>query len=141
MEPFNLLAIRFLIAFSILVLIFPKEVLKITKKVLVSGFIVGTLFFVTMTMEMLALEQANSSLVSLLENCAIIYVPMLEVIFFRRFPNRIAAISIATAMVGVALWLYSKRTLRGFNLDLLAGLSYALAMIATDKRHMKMILP
>lgn len=68
MGAFNLLTVRFLISFSLLMLIFHREIRKMTKQTLISGVVVGVLFFITMAFEMLALKQAASSLVSLLEN-------------------------------------------------------------------------
>lgn len=133
-SPFNLLAIRFLISFCLLVLIFYKEMLKITKKTLISGLIIGFMFFITMSLEMLALEQADSSLVSLLENCAIIFVPMFEVMFFKKFPNKMTVFSTSIAMVGVVLLAMQQGNLSGgFTFGLLAGIAYALAIIVTDR--------
>lgn len=132
--PFNLLAVRFLIAFFLLIIIFRREILKITKKTLISGVVIGILFFATMSLEMLALKQADSSLVSLLENCAIIFVPMFEIVLLRKFPNRMTVISTAVAMIGVVLLALQQGELRGgFTFGLLAGVSYALAIIVTDK--------
>lgn len=98
MSPFNLLAVRFLLTFGLLVLLFYRELRKLTKKVVFCGVIIGLLFFITMALEMLALEQADSSLVSLLENCAVIFVPLFEIVFFRKYPSRITVASIATAL-------------------------------------------
>lgn len=58
--------------FGLLTLLFYREVANIIKRVLFSGTIIGFLYFITMAFEMMALKQADSSLVSLLENCAII---------------------------------------------------------------------
>lgn len=134
LSPFNLLAARFLAAFCLLVFIFHREVSKITRRTLLSGITVGLLFFITMTFEMLALKQADSSLVSLLENCAIIFVPVLEILLFRKLPDRTTAISIAVAMLGVALLAVQQGELRGgFTFGLLSGVSYAAAIMTTER--------
>lgn len=135
LSPFNLLAIRFLIAFCLLVLLFHKELLqKMTKRTLGAGVAVGMLFFLTMSFEMLALEQANSSLISLLENCAIIFVPILELLLYWKFPNKITICSTLTAMVGVVFLAIQQGNLSGgFTFGLMAGISYAFAIIVTDK--------
>lgn len=133
-SPFNLLAIRFLIAFCLLVILFHKETPKITKSVLISGVVIGFLFFVTMAFEMTALRQADSSLVSLLENCAIIFVPAFEIVLLRKIPNRVTVINTAIAMLGVVLLAMQQGELKGgFTFGLLAAMSYALAIIATDR--------
>lgn len=71
MRPFNVLSIRFLGAFCLLALLFYREAANITKRVLLSGMIIGLLYFITMALEMLALERADPSVVSILKNCAI----------------------------------------------------------------------
>lgn len=133
-DPFSLLSTRFLIAFFLMAFLFHKELSRITKKVLFAGAAVGLLFFITMAFEMTALTQADSSLVSLLENCSIIFVPMFEAALFRKIPNRTTVISSAIAMLGVILLALRQGSLRGgFTFGLLAGVSYALAIITTDR--------
>lgn len=133
-SPFNVLAIRFLLAFCLLGLIFYKEMLKITKRILISGAAIGFLFFVTMAFEMMALKQTDSSLVSLLENCAIIFVPIFEIVLLRKIPNRVTVISTSIAMLGVVLLAMQQGELKGgFMFGLLSGVSYALAIITTER--------
>lgn len=132
--PFNLLAVRFIIAFILLALIFNKTVRSLTGRDLMAGFAIGTAFFITMSCEMKALTQAASSLVSLLENCAIIFVPLLELILFKKFPTKITVISTGLAMLGVVLLALSQGGLSGgFTWGLLAGLCYAGAIIVTER--------
>lgn len=134
MGAFNLLTVRFLISFSLLMLIFHREIRKMTKQTLISGVVVGALFFITMAFEMLALKQAASSLVSLLENAAIIFVPAFEFILFRKVPGKLTVISSMLAMLGVVLLAVQQGQLKGgFTFGLLAGVSYALAIIVTER--------
>lgn len=134
MSPFNLLAMRFLIAFCLLAVIFHRELRKVSLRTVLSGVAVGTMFFITMSLEMIALRQAASSLVSLLENCAIIFVPIFEVVLFRKKLGKTAILSTAVAMLGVFLLALQQGDLRGgFTLGLLSGVSYALAIITTDR--------
>ena len=64
LAPFNLLAVRFIIAFVLLALIFNKAVRSLAARDLFAGTVIGTAFFITMACEMIALTQAASSLVS-----------------------------------------------------------------------------
>lgn len=124
MSPFNVLAIRFLAAFCLLALLFYREAANITKRVLFSGTIIVFLYFITMAFEMMALKQADSSLVSLLENCAIIFVPILEMVLFRKFPDKFTLILISTAMLRVILLAVQQGDLKGgFTFGLLAGVT------------------
>lgn len=134
MEPFNALAVRFLIAFFLLALIFHREMAGITGRVLLRGSVIGFLFFITMALEMMALTQADSSLAALLENCAIIFVPLLELALFRKIPAKITVVSICMAMLGVVLLAMQQGDLKGgFTFGLLSGVSYALAIIVTQR--------
>ena len=134
LTPFNLLAVRFIIAFILLALIFNKTVRSLTRRDWLAGLAIGTAFFVTMACEMIALTQAASSLVSLLENCAIIFVPLFELLLFKKFPAKITVISTGLAMLGVVLLALSQGGLSGgFTWGLLAGMCYAGAIIITQR--------
>lgn len=134
MSPFNVLSIRFLIAFCLLILLFYREAANLTRRVLLCGMVIGFFYFITMALEMAALKQADSSLVSLLENCAIIFVPLLEIGLFRKFPDRSTLIHIVLAMLGVVLLAVQQGELKGgFTFGFLSGITYALAIIATDR--------
>lgn len=99
LAPFNLLAVRFIIAFVLLALIFNKAVRSLAARDLLAGTVIGTAFFITMACEMIALTQAASSLVSLLENCAIIFVPLLEILLYKKLPGKLTVISTGMAML------------------------------------------
>lgn len=99
LAPFNLLAVRFIIAFVLLALIFNKAVRSLAARDLLAGTVIGTAFFITMACEMIALTQAASSLVSLLENCAIIFVPLLEILLYKKLPGKLTVISTGLAML------------------------------------------
>lgn len=134
LTPFNLLAVRFLLAFLLLALIFHRQLLQLDGKTFLSGVIVGTLFFMTMSFELQALRQADSSLVSLLENCSILFVPLFEILLYRKLPDKMTCLSVLLAMAGVAALALAQGKLTGsFGFGLLSGASYALAILATDR--------
>lgn len=133
-RPFNVLAIRFLAAFLLMALLFHREIAKLTKKALTAGLVLGFLFFVTMAFEMLALKQAASSLAALLENCAIFFVPLFELALFKKIPGKMTVLTTAIAMAGVVLLAVQQGNLTGgFTYGLLSAMTYALAIIATDR--------
>ena len=134
LAPFNLLAVRFIIAFVLLALIFNKAMRSLAVRDLLAGTVIGTAFFITMACEMIALTQAASSLVSLLENCAIIFVPLLEILLYKKLPGKLTVISTGMAMLGVVLLALGQGELSGgFNWGLAAGLCYAAAIIVTER--------
>ena len=76
MAPFNILAVRFLIAAGLLIVLFHRRLLKLDRRTLGCGAAMGGVFFASMALEMHALTGASSSTVSFLENTAIVLVPM-----------------------------------------------------------------
>ena len=133
MGAFDLMAIRFLLAFMILCVIFPKK-LRMNRRTFLSGLAVGVMYFLVMSCELKALQTADSSLVSLLENCAIIFVPVIETILIRKLPKRITTVCTAVAFAGVVcLALQQGRLTGSFGWGLMSAVLYALAIIVTSK--------
>lgn len=136
MEAFNLLAVRFLLAFALLALLFGRKLRHIPARTVGHGALLGGLFFVVMSCEMFALKTVNSGTVSLLENMAILFVPLLESVLTRTAPKAVTLISAAVALVGVALLTSGGGAFRlgaGECVALAAAVVYACAIIATDR--------
>ena len=101
---FDLLACRFLLAFVLLAVLFWKKLRHISGKALLHGAVLGTLLFLTLTAELTALKTTDSSMVSLLENTAIILVPLLEaaaIIATDRFSHHDDPLTVGIVQVGV----------------------------------------
>ena len=101
MSPFNILAVRFLCAFAILLLLFGKRLRGCGRRVLRNGFLLGTVYTVVMGFEMLGLRTAETSLASLIENSAFMLVPLLEIAVWRRFPERRVVLGMLLAFLGL----------------------------------------
>ena len=114
MDTFALLGIRFLLAFLILALLFARHLIHIDRQVLFSGFVIGLLYFLLMICELTALRNTDSSMVSLLENCAIILVPLLNAFITWKIPS---AKSILCALVAMLLMLVIVCTGFGYTLQ------------------------
>lgn len=134
MDTFCLLSIRFLIAFALLSIMFIKRMAGITRHEIFSGIAIGALFFLVMTFELTALKTADSSLVSLLENSAIIIVPFLDALILRRPPRLKEVVCALIAMAGVALLSAGlRRITAGFWFGIMAAFTYACAIIITAR--------
>lgn len=133
---FNLLAVRFLLAFLLLAIIFWRKLRAISPSDILRGAIVGMVFFAVMTFELTALKTTDTSTTSFLENTAIIFVPLIEALLMRRAPERVALISGAAALTGVALLTFRGGSF-GFTTGelycLCAAVLYAIAIIITDR--------
>jgi drug/metabolite transporter (DMT)-like permease len=76
MSPMSILAIRFILAFLVLAVIFFKKLKECSKESLKGGLILGVLYTVCMTFEMYGLRQIDSGVSALIENMAIVMVPV-----------------------------------------------------------------
>jgi len=139
-DVFNLMGIRFLMAFVIMFLIFHKRLLKADKASLIAGFTVGAVYFVVMSFEVFSLKTCESSTTAFLENTAIVMVPLFEALILRKMPLPKTAISFLMAMTGVALITLQGTSLiltLGHFLALGAAVTYAAAIIITDRLSKK----
>lgn len=137
MSAFNMLAVRFLLAFCLLAVLFGKKLLaKMNRRTLLYGALVGFIFFAVMSCEMFSLRTVNSGTVSLLENLAIIFVPLLEAVLARKLPKALSLLCAGVAVVGVALLsLEGGRFTLGAGecVGLLSALLYAVGIITIDR--------
>ena len=114
---FNLMALRFGIAFFCLIPFVWKHLGKLNQNTLARGGALGAVFFVIIAIELQGLRMTDSSaMVSFLENTAIVLVPLAEAALHRRAPYRKNLICAVLALSGVGFLL-----LRGGRFALSAG--------------------
>lgn len=109
LDTFNLLA------FLLLGVLFSRKLRGISLRTVGRGALMGVLFYLVMGCEVSALHTADTSVVSALENTAIILVPLFEAALHRRRPDRTALLGAAvlheqlgvTGFAGIALILLS----------------------------------
>jgi len=137
MGPFTLMAVRFLLAFALLAVIFYRRLSNLTVGTLWRSFVLGVSFFAVMTAELYGLRSTDSSTTSFLENTAIVFVPLLEALLLRRAPRPAVLGSSLVTMVGIGFLTLSKSSSfsfgRGEALCLLAALLYAISILLTDR--------
>lgn len=118
---FNLLAVRFLFAFAALVIIFFKQLRHAHRNDIIGGIVTGAIFTALMTFELTALKTTDTSMVSFVENTAVVFVPLIEAMLIHRLPSPASIVSAALALGGVGLL-----TLRGGAFTFTPGEFYAL---------------
>ena len=136
LAPLNLMAVRFLLAFVFLFVLFFRRVINIDKTSFINGVILGTVFFAVMCAELFGLKFTDSSTTSFLENTAIVFVPLFEACICKRLPRPLSMLSAAAALAGVALLTLKAGAFSltfGELLCILAAVLYAIAIIATDR--------
>ncbi|MGI5873466.1 MAG: DMT family transporter [Bacillota bacterium] len=124
---FSLLGIRFLIAFLILAVIFHRRLFQIDKKTLLLGFLMGAALFAVMSTEFAALKTVSASETSLIENMAIVFVPLFEAFLLRRRPGALSMVCAAVAFAGVVLLTMKD----GFGIALTPGEIFCFAAAVT----------
>ena len=130
MEPLNVLAVRFLLAFVIVAMIFAKRLKALDKKTFISGVIVGAAFFIVMAIEMIALKYSDSSKIAFLENTAVVLVPLINAIIIKKAPS-FKTLGCALITLGGIGFLTLGEGFSSFGageiLGILSGITYALA--------------
>lgn len=135
MDKFNLLGLRFLIAFLFLLLIFPKRLRHISRRTILSGLAMGAAFFIVMASQLTALRTTASSTVSFLVNTSIVLVPLLNALLLRRWPSGRALLCAGLALAGVGLLTLGEglSAAGGIPYCLLSAAFYAVAIVLTDR--------
>ena len=101
MSPFNILAVRFLTAFAVLLVLFAGRLRRLNRRVLRNGVILGATCEAMMAFEMLGIRYAETSLASLIENAAFILVPVPEILLLGVYPTKAAVKGMALAFLGL----------------------------------------
>lgn len=144
MEPLNLLGVRSLIAFGVLMLLFGRRIWKSILNdtgVLKAGALLGFLYFMIMTLELNALRTTGAATASFIENSAVVLVPLAEAMLRRKMPARITLISAGACLTGIGFITMNGLGGRpgiGELILIIAACIYTLAIIVTDrqsKRH------
>ena len=135
MDVFNLMALRSLIAFALLIPLFHKQIFSAMRKEIRAGCIMGSLFFLTMATELASLRYAPTSAVAFLQNTAIVIVPFLQAVLLRRMPEKRAIAASLICLAGVALLTLagSSGPAIGIVLAMASAFAYAFTIIATDR--------
>ena len=136
LDPFNLLGLRFTIAFGLLMLLFGRRFRGVKLRTVFHGFLLGASFFAVMTAELFGLRATDSSTTSFLENTAIVWVPLLAALLRRRAPGRRDLGCAGLTLLGVG-FLTLKGGVPSFGqgelLCLAASLLYAGAILLTAR--------
>ena len=134
MEPLNVLAVRFILAFGLLVLLFFRRFRSLDRGTFRAGLILGVVYTGVMVFEMYGLRLVETGTSSFIENSAVVFVVLFELIFFHRKPTRRVLLAIAVTLVGLGLLTLSESS-GGLNPGLIytfiALLLYALALMLT----------
>lgn len=134
---FNLMTLRFAIAFVCIIPFVIRSAADINKKTLLHGMLLGIIFFAVIAVELLALRMTGSaSEVSFLENTSIIIVPVATAFLRRRRPEVKVIAAALTAMCGVGFLLMKDGHIEltaGTMLCILTAVLYSAYVVITDR--------
>ena len=136
MTPMGILAVRFVLAFLILAVIYHKKLLHAAKADLYGGVVLGVLYFICMVFEMFGLERVDTGVSALIENMAIVLVPIYAAILTRSLPKAKTMFCAGLAVIGVGFLSLAQSTMSGSGfgllLTILAALTYGVCIMATE---------
>ena len=127
MSPTSVLAVRFVLAFLILAAAFSKKLLHCSK----SSLFGGVMF------EMYGLRLIDTGVASLIENMAIVLVPIYVAVLTRTMPRPRTILCAALAVTGVGFLSVTQKNTYGGGLGILliilAAMTYAVCILTTEK--------
>lgn len=136
LAPWNLLGIRFTLAFFLLCLIFHRRLKAITWSAVKASLALGLSMFCCMSCETVSLQTIDSSMAAFLENTAVLWVLLLECLFQRHLPSKKTAGAAAAIMAGIFL-LTMQGSVPSFSLGaficLCGSVCYAIWIFQTSK--------
>ena len=136
MSPVSILAVRFTMAFLILAVIFFGKLRKCTAAALRGGLLLGVLYTICMIFEMYGLRTVDTGVSALIENMAIIMVPLYVSLLTRTAPKAKTMLCAVLAVIGVGFLsitqIENSGSWSGLILVILAALTYGICIMATD---------
>lgn len=139
MEPFAFNGFRFFIAFIILflsILLFQKHQLQLlSKKIVLSGFLLGFWLFLGYATQTLGLLYTTSSKAGFITGLSVVLVPFFSFLFLKQKPSFPAIIGVSIATVG--LFLLTMTDIAALNIGdffvLICAFGFAMHIIFTGK--------
>lgn len=135
--PLSILAVRFLSAFALLSAIFHRRLGRCDGRSLRGGALLGAMYTVCMIFEMYGLRLIDSGVSALIENMAIVLVPLLTAALTRTRPHRRTMLCAVIAVVGVGFLSRTQGHSRNAGLGLLlvisAAVTYAACIMTTER--------
>lgn len=135
-QAYNMIALRFGIAFILAGIIFYKRMIHIDFKTIKYGFVLGLILFLAMSVVAIGVNFTTISNAGFLFSLTVVFVPILLAIFFRKKPEQKVIVGVGFAIIGIALLTLNNNGLKissGDFLIILGALFYAIYIIVTDK--------
>ncbi|MGX5632027.1 DMT family transporter [Bacillus thuringiensis] len=132
-EEYNLIALRFIIAFLLSGLIFYKHLFKIDFKTVKYAFILASVLFIVYIFATFGTKYTSVSNAGFLLCLTVIFIPILSAIFLKHIPEKKVIVGIILTIIGIGLLTLTSEFKIG-NGDIfciLSALFYAIHVIIT----------
>lgn len=106
--PFNFIALRFVIAFTILLVLFWKRISGLNRYTLVRGSVVGLFLFLAYAFQTVGLKYTTASNAGFITGFSVVLVPVFSAVILKAKPSVESVAGVICAMTGLFLLSYNK---------------------------------
>ncbi|WP_454052533.1 DMT family transporter [Clostridium sp. Marseille-Q7071] len=133
-EPFNLIALRFIIAFGISAIVFKKQVFKTDVKTIKYALILSIILFGVFISMTFGLKYTSASNAGFLISLSVVLIPVISFIFLKQKIEKKVIGGICLALIGIALLTLNTelRLSSGDILCILCALLFATHIVVTS---------
>ncbi|MEH7886340.1 DMT family transporter [Bacillus sp. JJ1609] len=134
-EEFNLIALRFCIAFVLAGAVFYKRFKLIDLQTVKYGFLLGTILFLLVAVVTIGVKFTSISNAGFLFSLAVVFVPIIIAVILKKKTEKKVVIGIVLSITGIALLTLNNglKINPGDILVILGALLYSIYIIMTDK--------
>ncbi|WZL72969.1 DMT family transporter [Clostridiaceae bacterium 35-E11] len=131
--PLFIIAIRFILAFIVLAVVFRKKIMVQQRSDLKGGIIVGTILYIAFVTQMIALQYTSAGKQAFLAGTYVVMAPFLYWLISKKKPDRRSFIGAVVCFVGIGLLTVNTTFRMGFgdSLTLFSSLFFAAHIIST----------
>jgi drug/metabolite transporter (DMT)-like permease len=134
-QEYNLIALRFGIAFFLAAALFPIRLRKATAQTIRYAFILGFILFLVFSCITFGIKFTSTSNAAFLVSLTVIFVPLLVSLMAKKIPATKVMIGVGFALLGVGLLTLNNQLMINFGdfLCVAGALLYAMHIIVTEK--------
>jgi drug/metabolite transporter (DMT)-like permease len=132
---FAYLAIRFLLATGVLIIIYIKKIRFFNKRIVISGSIIGLMLFAGTAIQAVGLNYTSASKSALITGLNAIIIPIFSALLLRKLPRLMSILGVILASIGMFFLSggFNSNLNLGDLLTFLGAIFFALQIIFIDK--------
>ena len=137
LSPMSVLAVRFIMSFIVLAVLFHKKLIEVDNRCIRHGMMLGVLYSICMSFEMYGLRLVDTGVSSLIENMAIVLVPLYVAVLTKTLPKAKTMMCAVLAVAGVGFLstdqIKNGGSGLGIFLVMMAAMTYAVCILYTER--------